>query len=467
MALPPRTRGRLEVEAGGSAVTQRLLLDEPRFIRVEEIYGLPLLIAAAVALIAANSRWSAAYEAFWKTEAAIELGGVRLAKTLHDWVNDGLLALFFFVIGVEIKRELMHGELSSWQRAALPAFAAAGGMLIPAAFYLAVNLRGGQPQAWGVAVATDIAFALAVLSILKDQRLSTLRVLVLAFATVDDIGGVLVIAFAYTQQLQWTSLVLAAVVLGLIFGALRMGLPSAVLYVGAGALVWGLVEHSGVHATIAGVVLGALVPTRARVSTTDFAHEARPVVEDVERASDELGADEPSGKITHERQLREERAAAMGRIDALAAATQEPAERIVHALNPWVSYLVLPLFALANAGVGLSMQTLKAAATDTVTLGILAGLLLGKPLGFLAFSWVAARLGWARLPDGVGWRLMVGAGILAGIGFTVSLFIAELAFSGGGDALARAKLGVLAASVVAGALGYLWLRLALRSAAQR
>lgn len=463
MALPPRKHGSLKVEVDDSPLTRRLLLDEPRYIRVEELYGLPLLLAAVLALLLANSSWREGYLALWQTEVALQVGDWRLAKTLHHWINDGLLALFFLVIGVEIKRELVHGQLATWRLAALPVAAAVGGMVVPAALYIAFNLRGGDLHGWGVTVATDIAFALAVLSMLKDDRLAPLRVLVLAFATADDIGGVLVIAIAYSQQLQWISLIAALVVLAGMFGLLRARLRSPVLFVVGGLAVWMLIEQSGVHAAIAGVLLGVLVPTEARMRASDFARQARPVVKDFEKAHRRLGGRDEISEKSGDRQSDERREAALGRIDALAAATQEPAERITQMLNPWVSYAILPLFALANAGVVISVDALRAMVTAAAPLGIVAGLLLGKPIGFLAFGWIAVRTGLARLPEGVDWRMMAGGAVLAGIGFTVSLFIAELAFKGGGDSLETAKLAVLGASVIAALAGYAWLRTTMRN----
>lgn len=451
MDHPPRTRSRLEAQAWHSRFTRRVVLPGARFIRISEIAGEPLLVATLVALLWANSPWSESYLGFWNTELALRLGSLEMAKTAREWVSDALMPLFFLVVGIDIKLEMVEGQLANWRNAALPIFAALGGMVAPALIYSAINLPGGTVAGWGVTVATDIAFALAILALLGDRVPRGARVLLLAFAVADDVGGILVIAVAYSEGIDWISLTLAAITFLLIHGLTRQGAVLTIPYVLLGLAAWGFVERSGVHPTIAGVILGLLVPTRARIGKAAFAAmapEAMADFQDAFRSRSEAGRDR---NVPDEAVERED--AALGKLTEMAEGTYRPAERLTYSLNPWVSYVVLPLFALASAGVAISPGALAQAVASPVTLGTLAGLVFGKPIGFIGAAWLMVRLGLARLPDRVGWPGMVSLGVLAGIGFTISLFIAELAFAGG-EEQDLAKLGILAASIVSGLGGY-------------
>jgi NhaA family Na+:H+ antiporter len=405
------------------------------FLDTEIAGGVVLLVAVAIAIIWANSPWHGTYEALWSTDLRIGVGDYVIRDELRHWVNDGLMAVFFFVIGLEIKRELVEGELRATRSAMLPALAALGGMVVPALIFLALN-RGEAARGWGIPTATDIAFALGALAVLGSKIPPVLRVLLLSLAIVDDVGAVLIVAVFYTSGISWTWLGTALGLLAFVVLIRRLRVWWVPLYVVVGTGVWFATLESGVHATIAGVALGLLTP-------------ARPLnTEELERSP--LPQWEESGE-TREISARE---ASLHRLRV--TVSLPVTDRLEHILHPWTSYLILPVFALANAGVPLSFEDLRGAASSPVTLGILAGLVAGKILGISGFSWLSVRLG-ARLPQGVGWRHVVGVAALAGIGFTMSLFISGLAFQDAGLEK-EAKVGILAGSLLAASVGALILR---------
>ena len=404
------------------------------FLHTEAAGGLVLLFATIVALIWANSPWGGSYEAFWTTELAIEAGPFHLAEDLRHWVNDALMAIFFFVVGLEIKRELVTGELNDARKAALPALAALGGMVVPALVYIAINAGTTEGHGWGIPMATDIAFAVGVLAILGDRIPSGLKVFLLSLAIVDDIGAILVIALFYSSGIDFTYLGVAGALL-LVVVALRQGRVFwTPIYVVVGAGVWLATLESGVHATIAGVALGLLAP-------------ARPL--DPRGINDVL---EGTTELSHESDAQ-----ALRRVTLQAREVVSVAERLGDLLHPWTSYVVIPLFALANAGVVLSSERIGDAFSSRVALGIAAGLVVGKIVGITGMAWLAERLGLGRRSAGVRWSHIFGAAAVAGIGFTVSLFIAGLAFEDP-EVVDTAKIGILLASVGAGIIGYLILR---------
>ncbi len=386
-----------------------------------------LLVGAVLALAWANSPWQATYESLWTTELAVEVGRFSLSEDLRHWVNDGLMTLFFFVIGLEIKRELVHGELRDPRTAALPVLAALGGMIVPAVLYLLVTNGGPGSAGWGIPMATDIAFALGVVAVLGRRVPSSLKLFLLTLAIVDDIGAIAVIAVAYSSHLDRTALAVAGAGVVTVLVLRRAEVTWVPIYVAVGVGVWLATLASGVHATIAGVVMGLLTPA----SPLAPAALAREWAGDL--------ADEPSpGEL-----------AGMAR---LAKASVSVAERLAHQLHPFTSFVVIPIFALANAGVTLSADALAPVGAGAVALGVVVGLVVGKVAGIAAFSWLSVRLGLSRLPEGVGWGQLVGIASLAGIGFTVSLFIAGLAFEDPA-LVAAAKTGILAASATAAVLG--------------
>jgi NhaA family Na+:H+ antiporter len=421
----------------------RLLAPFRDFQAREASGGLVLMAAALVALIWANSPVADAYEALWSTTVTVGAGDFVLAKSLHLWINDGLMAIFFLVVGLEIKREVVVGELASPRRAALPIAAALGGALLPAILFLLV--AGGDAEAgrgWGVAMATDIAFALGVLALLGSRVPIGLKIFLTALAIVDDLLAVLVIAVFYSADLSLVALGAAGVVLAALVLANRLGIRRPIVYALLGVALWVAVLQSGIHATVAGVLLAMTIPARTTIDPRAFLERARGFLADFGR---QVG-DEPD----------DEHHAALWELEDLTESAQAPMLRMEHALHPWVAYLIVPLFALSNAGVPIGGD-LAATASEPVVLAVLLGLVIGKQIGITLAAWLVVRAGLAALPEGVTWRHIYGAAWLGGIGFTMSLFVAELAF-GDGQALDLAKVGILVASVVAGVGGYLLLR---------
>ena len=412
-----------------SKTIKRLLSPFEQFVHSESAGGLALIAASLVAFAWANSPWAPGYFALREISLGIGFGDWRLEKPLLLWVNDGLMAFFFFLVGLEIKREVLVGELSAPRDAVLAVVAALGGIVVPAAIYATINWDGEGIRGWGVPMATDIAFALGIMALLGDRVPLSLKVFLTALAIVDDLGAVLVIALFYTGGIDTLSLVVALGALALAFAYGRLGGRNLKVLAFFGIVMWFFVLQSGVHATVAGVLLALATPIGRRIPP--------------ENLRDELRAGLERGEF-------EEVEVKVANLKRVLGNVQSPLHRLEHLLHPWVAFLVLPVFALLNAGVALGSG---GGLFEPVALGALLGLLLGKPLGVLSFSWLAIRIGIASLPEGVGWRGMAGAGLLAGIGFTMSLFVGSLAFEGSEELLDQAKLGVMAASVVAAALG--------------
>ena len=416
---------------------RRLPRSVRQFMDTEASGGILLLVAALVALVWANSPWSASYESLWHTDISVNVGRYVLDGDLHHWVNDGLMAIFFFVVGLEIKRELVEGELRDPRKAAMPAIAAIGGMVVPALLYVLVAGGGPGSRGWGIPMATDIAFAIGVVALLGRGVPASLKLFLLTLAIVDDIGAIVVIGLFYSSGLRPELLAAAAALVLVIVLLNRAGVVWVVPYVVAGAALWLVTYASGVHATIAGVVLGLLTPARGLLPGS----VAREWAADLD--------DEPTAET-------------LDAMTRLARHAVSPAERMAHLLHPWSSFLIVPVFALANAGVAIKAGSFDAAGATAVSVGVMLGLVVGKTLGITAAAWVAVRSGLGRLPEGATWPMMVATATVAGIGFTVSLFIAELAFEVG-PLQDAAKLGVLLASVIAAVVGGVALRRASRS----
>jgi NhaA family Na+:H+ antiporter len=404
------------------------------FAELESSAGILLIACTVVALLWANSPWANSYFHLWHIEIMAAFGGGRMAHPLHFWINDGLMALFFLLVGLEIKREMLVGELASFGKAALPIAGAVGGMLVPAGFYVLCN--HGRPGAagWGIPVATDIAFALGLLALLGDRVPGSLKVFLAALAIVDDIGAVLVIAFFYTEQISWTSLGVAGLFFIALIVANRSGARNPLIYVILGLGLWLAFLHSGIHATVAGVLLAATIPARGRIDGRAFLSRSQKNLDEFRCA------EEPAARSTALHQL----------VDDCAAA-EAPMLRFEHALAPWIKHFVMPIFALANAGVVLSGGAVRELARP-LGLGILCGLILGKPIGIVFFSWLATKTRLATMLQNIGWLQIAGVGILGGVGFTMSLFVANLAFAGTPQVEA-AKMSILVASILAGAAG--------------
>ncbi|KYG65574.1 hypothetical protein AZI86_00390 [Bdellovibrio bacteriovorus] len=364
------------------------------FLKMEASSGIILAMAAVLALVVANSSLASTYFDFLKMDI--------LGLSLQHWINDGLMVIFFFVIGMELKKEFVAGELSSLKKAALPMAAAVGGMLIPAAVYLIFNLQGGGVTGWGIPMATDIAFAIGILSLFGKRVPLALKVFLLALAIVDDLGAILVIAIFYTHEIRFAGLLGALVIFAFVFGAQKSGVKNYFFYAVLGVIAWGCVLYSGVHATIAGVLLGLATPLTFKISK-DY------------------------------------------------QATYSPLDQLVHWLHPWVSYAIMPVFAFANAGISLSGFSMSEMVRHPVHLGVLLGLVVGKPLGIVLFSRIFVQTKWASLPQGVNWSQMLGLGFLGGVGFTMALFISALALPESIEVYS--KTGIVFGSLVAALIG--------------
>ncbi|MCC6881422.1 MAG: Na+/H+ antiporter NhaA [Verrucomicrobiales bacterium] len=421
---------------GGSTepIINRLTEPFAKFFKIEAAGGIVLLCCALIALGLANSPWAAAFASLWHTNVGVTIGDFALELSLQHWINDGAMTIFFFVVGLEIKRELVHGELREPRNAVLPAVAALGGMLVPAALFLL--FQHGKPGAdgWAIPMATDIAFVAGFLALLGARVAFGLKILILTLAIIDDIGAVLIIAVAFTDHISLSMLGWAGVGLGVTLICRWLGVRAVPVYVLIGVGIWLAVLMAGVHATVAGVVLGLLTPSRPWLAERSLLK----VLSGTERR---LRKDREKEDETEH---HEEAVLLLG---ATAQETISPLDRLENALHPWVAFVIMPLFALANAGVRVDLADLA----HPVSLATAAGLAMGKPLGIVMFSALAVRLGWARLPEGVNWKVLTGAGCLAGIGFTMSLFIAGLAL--GDELLESGKIGALVGSALSAMIG--------------
>lgn len=423
-------------------VAEKIFNALERFLHVEAVSGIVLLVSAAVALVWANSPASHSYHAFWELPVGFSLGPLSISRSLHFIVNDALMSVFFLVVGMEIRREMHQGALSQLRVAALPLAAAVGGVAAPALIYLALGGDAELRQGWAVPTATDIAFAVGVLALLGKSIPFSIRVLLLALAIIDDIAAVIIIAVFYAHGLDPYGLLIAAAGVLLVFGMQRIGIGSAFAYVVPGAILWFGLLKTGVHPSLAGVVLGLITPVVRRPM-------GEPVIQVATRSLQELH--ERIEAQSHEPQELSHP------IRTLREAQRElvpPVMRVQMALHPWVAYGVMPLFALANAGVTLGDVDLASDTARTLALSVALALLLGKPMGIFFGSWLAVRIGWCQLPAGVTWSGVLLVGILGGIGFTMSIFIATLAFADP-HLLSAAKLGVLLGSLIAGVAGLL------------
>jgi NhaA family Na+:H+ antiporter len=413
------------------------------FISEETLGGIVLIIATVLALAWANSGLQGFYHHFFhEIKLGISLGDFELKASLQHWINDGLMAIFFFMIGLEIKREALAGELSTLKKASLPIAAALGGMLIPALFFVIIN--AGNPQSmngWGIPMATDIAFALGLMSLLGKRVNINLKIFLTALAIADDLGAILVIAIFYTEKINIAELFNAAIFLGILMGANRLGVRRTAFYAIVGLLgVWLSFLYSGVHATIAGVLIALTIPARTRVAESAYIDEMCILVDKFREAR-------PNDKTL----LTTQQAHIIARMEKLSDDATTPLQKIEHALHPITAYIILPVFALANAGVVIGGDILEMLA-HPLSLGIMAGLIAGKLLGISIFSRLMVRLKLAELPEGVSWKQIYATAMMAGIGFTMSLFITELAFRDQ-ELIQVAKVGIFSASLVSAVAG--------------
>ncbi len=425
----------------------RILTPLEDFIHRQTTSAILLMLCAVVALYLANSRWSEAYHNLVKMPFTIGFPDYLLSMSLHHWINDGLMALFFFVIGLELKREILIGELADPKQALLPIAAAVGGMLIPALIYIAFNQQDPTINGWGIPMATDIAFALGTLALLGDRIPKSLLTFLVALAIVDDLGAVVVIAVFYTESLDWTALAGVFLILGCLtslnLGGIRHPLP----YILFGMVLWLAMLKSGVHATLAGIFLAFSIPMRPKFDPSRFLSYANKMIAQIQEAYNK------EKNILKNEEMR-------SRLSALSEGVhlvQAPAQVLEQKMHLPSAYLIIPIFSLANAGIPIDWASFGSIITNPVSSGIVGGLVLGKLIGVAGFTWITVRLGLSQLPQGLNFNHIVGVGLMSGIGFTMSIFVAELGFANHPEDLLMAKTGILLASLISGLSGYTWL----------
>ena len=423
---------------------EKIIAPVNRFIDLEYTSGIVLLISVVVAILWANSS-PTSYHHLWEIKLTAGFGKSILSQPLHIWINDGLMAIFFFVIGLELKREFMDGELSSFRKASLPMGAALGGMIVPALIYLLINYGSPSDRGWGIPMATDIAFALALLSMAGKHIPTSIKVFLSALAVADDLGAVLVIAFFYTASVNLTSLGIAGLFfLALIIGN-KLGIRNSAFYLIIGICVWLGFLFSGVHATIAGVLVAFTIPAATRINEEVYSSNLKKLTQEFEQ--------EIPGNSTLTTPAQHQ---TIQHVKNLSMAAETPLQKIEHGLHPWVAFVIMPLFALSNAGIIIEPDFFSSI-INPVSIGVTLGLVFGKFIGIMFFTWLMIKIGIGSLPEGSNWRHIIGVALLGGIGFTMSLFISGLAFKNQ-EFVDQAKYGILIASILAGILGSLVLR---------
>lgn len=424
---------------------EKIIAPVNKFIQLEYTGGIFLFVSVLIAIIWANSSFHELYHHLWEIRFSVGFGEYVLDHPLHIWINDGLMAIFFFVIGLELKREFMEGELSTLKKASLPMMAAFGGMVVPALIYFFINKGTAASHGWGIPMATDIAFALALLSMAGKHIPVSVKVFLSALAVADDLGAVLVIAFFYTSELNFVPLGIAAVFLLILIAGNRLGIRSVAFYLLIGIGVWIGFLLSGVHATIAGVLVAFTIPAVTRINESHFSRNLRKLASDFEK--DGL---HDSALITSDQHHT------LAHVKTLTLAAETPLQKIEHALHPWVAFVIMPLFALANAGIIIGADFFTAL-INPVSIGVMAGLIIGKFTGILFFTWLMVKTGISQLPERANWKHITGVALLAGVGFTMSLFISNLAFEVP-EFIEQAKYGILMASLIAGITGIIMLK---------
>ena len=422
------------------------------FLHAQTTTGIVLMFMTILALMLANSPLTENYAHFFHTKIDLNVGSWKLSHTIHHWINDGLMAIFFFIIGLEIKREILVGELSNLKVAILPILAAIGGMLFPALIYLSITSDTEGSVGWGIPMATDIAFAISALVLLGKRVPPALVTFLVALAIVDDLGAVLVIAIFYTEQIYTLPLMLAGASFLILVLFNRFGIHMILPYFTVGLFMWFFMLESGVHATIAGVIAAMAIPSRPKQAPCDFSEEAKKLLDEYD-----------TYPVCNDHMIHERQKAILLNIKDSIDAVGTPASRLEHDLHLPVALLVIPLFALANAGIAIDFSSMGSTIMEPVSLGIIAGLILGKVLGIFGVAWMAIKLKIASLPQGSSMSQIFGVAFLGGIGFTMSIFVADLAFIHSPELIFQAKVGILAASLFAGLFGYSWLRFVAKS----
>jgi NhaA family Na+:H+ antiporter len=438
-------------------VADQILRPAQQFFEKEASSSILLIFATAIALIWVNSSIGETYHSFWHTQISFAFGHFHISKTLLHWVNDGLMSLFFFTVGLEIKREILVGELATPKKALLPVLAALGGMIVPALIYAALNVGLPTIHGWGIPVATDIAFALGAVAVFGRKLPVGLRIFLAAFAIADDLGAVVIIAIFYTKEIIWSNLIIS---LFLIFGlavANFFWIRQTLIYAILGLAVWFFVLGSGVHPTIAGVIVSFFVPARGRYDTDNFLQNIKKITEKFECEEQSCG---------YSILLNQEHMYAVQALEMACHDVETPLQRLMHALHPWVAFFILPLFAMGNAGLIFRGIVFSEAVSNPVILGIIFGLVVGKPIGILLFSYLSVKTGIASLPQEVRWSHIFGGAMLGGIGFTMSLFLSELSFSDP-HIIDYARIAILAGSILSALFGMSYLGLISTSASDR
>ena len=415
-----------------------------KFVKIESFSGILLFGATVIAMVWANSNFSESYQALWQYDIGISAENFELTKPLILWINDGLMAVFFFLIGLEIKRELLIGELNSLRKATFPLFAAVGGMLFPLVVFLALNKAPETANGWGIPMATDIAFTLAILKILGKRVPLSLKIFLTAFAIVDDLGAVLVIAIFYSSGIDWLLVLYAMVPLAFLFFLSNRGIYSKYLWISIAVIIWFLFLKSGIHPTIAGVLMAFTIPIRQKIEMEDFTDSLANIAQRFNQTErDYLPI------------LSMEQMEQMDDLEDLAEKFNSPLQRLEHGLHGWVAYFIMPIFALANAGVVFRSDM---DLDIPLIVNIAIALFLGKGIGIALISFLSVKLKLATLPNGIKFRQIIGVAILAGVGFTMSIFVANLAFTGNSVFIDSSKVGIIIGSVVSGIVGYIILK---------
>jgi len=430
---------------------KNLLSPIQKFVRIESLSGMLLFGATILALVLANSPLADRFQSIWQYKMGISTSGFELVKPLILWINDGLMAVFFFLIGLEIKRELLIGELNSVKKASFPFFAAIGGMVVPVLVFLLLNKNPDNAHGWGIPMATDIAFSLAILTLLGKRVPIGLKVFLIAFAIVDDLGAVMVIALFYSESIKWSLIGISLLLLAILFFLSYRRIYARGLILVFGIIIWVLFLKAGIHPTIAGVLLALTVPIRQRIGMETYIDKLCDIVDGIQESAD------ASSPLLSKKQIE-----GIDDLEDWTEMVQSPLQHLEHKLHNWVAFLIMPLFALSNAGVSFQGE----GNLDTVLgLIIVISLVAGKLIGITLFSWIGVKLGFAELPEGVDFRKVTGVALLAGVGFTMSIFVANLAFFDNALLLDSAKAGILVGSLLAGLSGYLVLRLSSKNTA--
>jgi NhaA family Na+:H+ antiporter len=426
---------------------QKISTPFEHFLHAQTTTGLVLMIMTVLALILANTPLTESYSSFFHTKIDLHIASWKLSHSIHHWINDGLMAIFFFMIGLEIKREILVGELSSFKDALLPILTAIGGMVLPALIYMAINNGGEGANGWGIPMATDIAFAISALILLGKRVSPALVTFLVALAIVDDLGAVIVIAIFYTDQIQYLPLILSGISFLVMVTFNRIGIHMILPYFIMGLFMWFFMLESGVHATIAGVIAAMAIPSKPKYTPVDFTTYTKDLLSEYD-----------SYPVATDHMMHERQKGILLNIKDSVDLVGSPAARLEHDLHLPVALIVIPLFALANAGISIDFSSVGETIMGDVSLGIIAGLILGKVIGIAGVAWVAVKLGIAKLPKDSSMSQVFGVAFLGGIGFTMSIFVADLAFLGNESLIFQAKIGILSASLLSGLMGYIWLR---------